>query len=89
MTWRKKVNPKIKKHLETRINQTRENKEAIISASNPKEAQLWCAIASLSKELEEHKLRITQLERIIDEKLIKTKKSKKELNQLVKSLNRL
>jgi len=89
MAWRKKVNLRIKKHLEARINQTRENKDAILSASNPKEAQIWCAIASLSKELEEHKLRIIQLERIIDEKLIKTKKSKKELDQLVKSLNRL
>lgn len=95
MVWIEKVNPKIKEHLELRIKQTRENKEAMLESSNPKEVQLWCAIANLSRELEENKVKIKSLEKSIGEKSIvekkkkKTKKVQKEMDDLVKSLNRL
>ncbi|MBS3172468.1 hypothetical protein J4438_02735 [Candidatus Woesearchaeota archaeon] len=88
MVWRNKVNNNIKEHLELRINQTIKEKEAIQISSNPGKSQLWCAIANLSKELEESKRRLKELENFVTEKL-SSKKNKKELNKIVRTLRKL
>lgn len=70
MSWRNKISPSLKPHLERQINESHKQKKAYKNDSN---AQLWCAIANLSKEVFDLKLRLTYLEKTI-QTLIKNNK---------------
>jgi hypothetical protein len=63
--WRKKVDPSIKSHLEFQIKESARNVAAIKSSKNPSNAQLWCAIANLSKQIFDVNLRLRYLERAV------------------------
>lgn len=95
MVWKEKLDIKTRAHIQIRVKQSLENKEAIKKAENPREAQLWCAIANLSKEIEDNDFRIKQIENLLVKKFKleknnkKSKKEQNELNQIIKSLNRL
>ncbi|MBS3155003.1 hypothetical protein J4404_00720 [Candidatus Woesearchaeota archaeon] len=81
--WRDNVEESVKKHLELQIRESAKYKEAYDNSANPANAQLWVAIANLSKELFEMNLRMKFLEKtvydLIDRQISKTleKKTKK------------
>lgn len=60
--WRNKVDMSIKDHLEEQIAESSKHKDAYMQAKDPAEAQLWCAIANLSKQIFELSLRVKYLE---------------------------
>jgi len=49
--WRDKVDPALREHLEAQIKESNMYKEAYEKASNQGNAQLWVAIAVLSKQV--------------------------------------
>lgn len=63
MDWRDEINPIIKSHLETQIKETAAHKDAYSKAKEPTKAQLWIAIANLSKQIFDLHLRIKVLEK--------------------------
>jgi hypothetical protein len=95
MNWRNQIDPVIKDHVERRIAQAAENREALLQSGNPREAQLWCALGNLSKELTENKIKLKYIEKILADTLMekkkksRSKKAQKEIDDLVKTLNRL
>lgn len=95
MNWRNQIDPIIKDHVERRISQAAENKEALLQSRNPREAQLWCALGNLSKELAENTIKIKYMEKLLADTLMdkkkksRSKKEQKEIDDLMKTLNRL
>ena len=78
MTWRDKVDPIIKHHLEKEIQESNSCKEAYTEAKDSGKAQLWCAVANLSKKIFDLNLKLTYLERALKDSLIKPIKKKKK-----------
>ena len=74
-TWREKVDPLIKNHLELQVKETLNQKKAYDSAKNKGNAQLWIAIANLSKHIFDLNLKVKYLEKALQE--ISPKKRKK------------
>ena len=69
MKWRNNVDPIIKNHLEVQIKEAAKNKSAIVASNEPKIAQLWIAIANLSKQNFDLSLRVKYMERALREAL--------------------
>jgi len=63
--WRDQINPVIKSHLETQIKETTAHKDAYLRAKEPTKAQLWVAIANLSKQIFDMHLRVKLLEKAL------------------------
>ncbi len=89
--WREKINPIIKSHLETQIKETTAHKEAYSKAKEPTKAQLWIAIANLSRQIFDLHLRIKVLEKALADMKPKGKKEKdidpaKALKDVLKKL---
>lgn len=61
MGWREKVNPETKKFLETQINEASKDK-SYLHAKNPGNAQLWLAVANLTKAIVDLEMRLDSLE---------------------------
>ncbi|MDD5254324.1 MAG: hypothetical protein PHG05_04490 [Candidatus Nanoarchaeia archaeon] len=75
MDWREKVDPLLRQHLEKQIKESFKQKEAFSSSKKPDISQLWIAIALLSKENFDLKLKIKYLESFIKEN-VQVKKSR-------------
>lgn len=60
--WRNSVSPLLKNHLELQINETLKQKKAYSKSRNKANAQLWCAVANLSKQIFDLNLKINYLE---------------------------
>jgi len=99
MNWRKNIDPLIRSHLEFQIKEASKNKNAYSKSKNPSNAQLWCAIANLSKQVFDLNLKIKFLENTLKEVASqntkkkssskkKTKKAKKKSSSLKKSLKK-
>ena len=65
MNWRDKLDSAIKMHLEKQIAESMKDKESYESAPIPGNAQMWIAIANLSKEAFDLNLRIKHLEKAL------------------------
>lgn len=72
-TWRQKVDPSIKDHLEVQIAEAAKHINAYKEAPDPKNAQLWCAIANLSKQIAESSMRMKYLENAVKQAMPKAK----------------
>ena len=81
MAWKDKLDQSIKSHLEKQISKTVKDRDAYNKAPNPGNAQLWVAIANLSKELFDLNLKLDYLKKALinigKEKPKATKKGKK------------
>lgn len=62
MPWRKNVDPIIKEYLDLQVKESNKFKNAYSKAKNPANAQLWIAIANLSKHIFSLELKIKYLE---------------------------
>jgi len=58
MIWRKVLHPSLKPHLEHQIRETFKHRKVIRRSSDPKNAQLWVAIANISKDMAEIKQKL-------------------------------
>lgn len=76
--WREGINPIVKSHLETQIKETAAHKAAYSKAKEPTKAQLWIAIANLSRQIFDLHMRIKVLEKGIQE--MAPKKKGKEID---------
>ena len=85
--WKKDIDKSIEDHLELQIRETLPYKKAYSQAKNPTNAQLWVAVANLSKQIFDLNLKIKFLEKALQE-LVKPK-DRKEVKILNKSLKRL
>lgn len=79
MNWREKVDPMVRHHLEREIKSIIGDKKAYSKAKNPSNAQLWCAIGNLSKQIFDLNLKLAYIERALKDIIVKpkVKKSKK------------
>ena len=100
-SWREKVDPILKRYLERIIYETSKYKDSYKLASKPDNAQLWIAIATLSKQVDMLNVKLNYFENnliemtkrkseVISKKSSKTvKKSKKKSSKkLERSLKR-
>lgn len=82
MVWRDNVNSAIKTHLDKQIAESIKDRKAYEEASNPGNAQLWVAVANLSKEIFDLNLKFGYLEKALRDmtpgkkKVVKKKSSK-------------
>ncbi|MDO8628697.1 MAG: hypothetical protein Q7R56_03000 [Nanoarchaeota archaeon] len=67
MSWREKVHEKVKQHLETQISQTVQHKDAYERAEDPALAQLWVAVANLSRQMYELNVKIAMFDEALRE----------------------
>lgn len=60
--WKQKLDHVIKEHLDAQLRKSYDHEDAFGSAANKANAQLWVAIANLSKEIFDLNLKIKYLE---------------------------
>ena len=82
MNWRDKVDPAIKTHLEKQVAETVKERRAYEYAQDSGNAQLWVAVANLSRQIFDLELRIKSLEKVSTESLPK-KTSKKKIKKAI------
>lgn len=70
--WRKNIDLSIKDYLEVLIEEVHKHKENYKKARNPSAAQLWCALAHLSKQVFDLNLKIRLLEKLLKDNLQKS-----------------
>lgn len=87
MNWRDYVDLDVKDHLEMQIAESSKQKHAYKKAKNSSNAQLWCAIANLSKQIFNLNLKITYLEKRLQE--VSEKKPTKKAKRLKKGIKKL
>lgn len=75
--WRDLLDPSIRGHLELQLKEVYSQKRAYMSASDPKNAQMLCAVATLSKQLFALNSKIKQLEATIEDLKPKKKTTRK------------
>jgi lipid II:glycine glycyltransferase (peptidoglycan interpeptide bridge formation enzyme) len=81
MPWRKNVDPIIKEYLDLQVKESNKFKNAFSKAKNPANAQMWIAIANLSKHIFNLELKLKYLEGTIkdlNERLLKSTEKKPE-----------
>ena len=78
--WRKYVDPLIREHLEAQIKNTLTHQKAYEAADNKGNAQLWVALANLSKQLFNTTMKLNYMEDVLKDlvKKLDTSSSKKE-----------
>ena len=93
MAWRKNVDPIIKDYLDLQVRETTKFKQAYEKAKNKPNAQLWIAIANMTKHIFNLELKIKYLEgtiKDINEKLLQLTEKKPEdvLKELEKEVKK-
>lgn len=63
--WRKDIDTCIKDQLESLIEEVHKHRINYKRSKNPSAAQLWCALAEMSKEMFDLNLRIKLLEKVL------------------------
>lgn len=94
MSWRDKVDPALKNHLEVLVKETAKEKEALLESRKPEISQLWLAIANLSKQNFDMSLKIKYLESALKDffkakkKTRISKKEQKQIDDILKTLTK-
>ncbi|MBS3133784.1 hypothetical protein J4214_00965 [Candidatus Woesearchaeota archaeon] len=86
--WRDEVGKDISDHLEAQINESTKYKEAYEQAPDKGNAQLWVAIATISKQVFDLNLRIKYLEILLKDFDRKIKDSNNELQNEMKEIEK-
>ena len=82
--WKNKLDNTLRDHLNIQLRNSFEQEEAFKSAQNKANAQLWVAIANLSKDVFDLNLKVKYLERKLTERNQKKIKKIKNLRNLKK-----
>ena len=77
-SWRDKVDPMLKEHLEILISESVRYRDAYKFSSNTSNAQLWCALSILQKQVVDQNLKIKFLEKALQDTLGKKPKEDNE-----------
>ena len=77
----------LRDHLEMQVVDSSKQKKAYRKSKSPPTAQLWCAIANLSKQLFNMNLKISYLEKKLQK--LSEKKPTKKAKKLKKNIKRL
>ena len=78
--WRDKVHAKIRPHLDEIMDRSRMHVEAFKISDNPRFAQLWCAMAELTRDLKIIDARLRRIEEHLQ--LIQNKREERFLENL-------
>lgn len=71
MSWRDNIGGDLREHLEAQIGEASKQKHAYRYSKNQSNAQLWCAIANISRQLFNLNLKLNYLERALKEGLLR------------------
>ena len=77
-SWRDKVDPIIKSHLEAQVKQTLQHKDAYNQAKDKGKAQLWIAVSSLSKQIVALEIKVRYLENVLKDMILKINELKEQ-----------
>ncbi len=77
-SWRDKLDISLKKHTESLISESFRHRDAYKFSENTSNAQLWCAIGILQKEIFDQNLKIKFLEKALKETVGKKPQKKSE-----------
>ena len=89
MSWRKNVDPLIKEHLELQIKESYREKKAYSKARDKPNAQVWVAVANLSKQVFDLNLKVKFLEKALRDVNIKDrKKIDKDVDKVLKDMEK-
>lgn len=80
--WRKNVDPLIREHLESQIKATMNYKKAYENADNKGTAQLWIAIANLSKQTFNTSMKINYIEDLMKDVIKKIDELKEKREEI-------
>ncbi len=87
MTWRENLDKNLRPYVERLIKESFEYKKVFDSAKDKGKAQLWIALAILSKQIYDIKLELKYIERTLqDISKLKRKKEEKEVEKFIKEL---
>ena len=80
--WRKRIDKTIKPYVEAQIKAAAHHKDAYNQAQDPSNAQLWIAIANVSKQLLDLHHQVAYLEKALKDSLLKqTEEAKKPITK--------
>ena len=65
MSWRTNVDPSLRLYLENQIKEAAIHRNCYLRAENPTTAQIWVAVANLSKQMHNINLKLNYLERAL------------------------
>ncbi len=80
MDWRDRLDPTLKEHFNELIKKVHSEKKAYTSAQNISQAQLWCALAVLAKEVSNLELQV---------KALKKQNTVRDVKKVKKSMEKL
>ena len=86
MGWRAKIDPQLRNHLEKQIAETGKHRTAYSESKDPGNAQLWVAVANISREIVDLSLKLKYLEGAIKDI---TQKQDSVLNQVSQQISQL
>lgn len=86
MSWRARVDPQIRNHLEKHVVESAKHKKAYMESKNPANSQLWVAIANLSREIVDVSLKLKYLEGTIKDLIEKENNILNQVNQQVSEM---
>ena len=86
MGWRAKVDQQLRNHLEKQIAETGKHRVAYSESKDPGNAQLWVAVANISREIVDLSLKLKYLEGAIKDI---TQKQDDVLNQVSQQISQL
>jgi len=87
-SWREEVDPSIRQHLESLISEAVLHRDAYGQAKNTANAQLWCVLGILQKQIVDQNLKIKFLEKAL-QGMSPKKKGKKPGEDPAKELSRV
>ena len=80
MSWRSKLDPKIREHFEDLVKEVANEENAYKTSKKASKAQLWVALAVMAKRVSDLEIKFKQLEKSNPQK--KNSKIKKSLKNL-------
>lgn len=89
-SWRNEIDEGIRSHLELQIKEASKYRKSYLKARDVSKAQLWCAVANLSKQIHQLNTKLTQIEKeLYSEKQPPKKVKYKKAADLIESINQL
>lgn len=79
--WRARIDPFLRTHLEAQVRESIRHRNAYKDSKDPGKAQLWVAIANLSRQLFNVSVKLNYLERLFQEELSNNKSNVKKVKK--------
>lgn len=79
--WRARIDPFLRTHLEVQVRESIRHRKAYKDSKDPGKAQLWVAIANMSRQLFNVSVKLNYLERLFQEELSNNKSNVKKVKK--------